>query len=124
MSEFEDRIGLEPLDPASSDPGFWLRFHDRVMAQAMGELARRRMAAELSVVDVVFAWRRALVPMTLMAAAVAGLLLMGNEQPEPVEVVALEEVLTEGLNLFPVASVLSSEGATQPLVFAGAEGGF
>jgi len=124
MSELEDRFDLEPLDPASKDPGFWLRFHDRVMAQARGELARRSMAAELSVVDVVFAWRRALVPMALMAAALAGLLLMGHEPQEPVEVVALEEVLTEGLNLFPVASVLSSEGATQPLVFAGAEGGF
>jgi hypothetical protein len=126
MSEFNDRFPLEPLDPGSKDPGFWLRFHARVMDQARAELQRRRMAMELSVVEVVFAWRRALVPMALLAAALAGILLMDSARQAPVEVVALEDVLTEGLNLSPISAVMTGEGASQTGVgiFAAVEGGF
>jgi hypothetical protein len=124
MSEFNERVPLEALDPGSRDPGFWLRFHNRVMDRARVELSRRRMAAELSVVDVVFAWRRALVPMALLAAAMAGILLMSHEPEEPVQLVALEDVLTEGLNLLPTTAVLSGETTVQQVLFAAAEGGF
>ena len=123
MSEFNERVPLEALDPGSRDPGFWLRFHNRVMDRARVELSRRRMAAELSVVDVVFAWRRALVPMALLAAAMAGILLMSHEPEEPVQLVALEDVLTEGLNLLPTTAVLSGETTVQQALFA-AEDGF
>ena len=124
MSEFDDRIPLESLDPGSRDPGFWVRFHSQVMDQARLELQRRRMAGELSVVDVVFAWRRALVPMALLAAALAGILLAGTPPEPPVEVVALEEALTEGLNLSPIATVVSGDGGAQQSLFANLEGGF
>ena len=124
MSEFDERVPLDALDPGSRDPGFWLRFHNRVMDRARAELSRRRMAAELSVADVVFAWRRALVPMALLAAAMAGILLMSHEPQEPVHLVALEDVLTEGLNLLPTTAVLSGETTVQQALFAATEDGF
>ena len=124
MNESEERIPLEALDPGSRDAGFWLRFHSRVMASAQAELARRRMVVELSVVDVVFAWRKALVPMALLAAALAGVLITGSEPEESVRILALEEVLTEDLNLFSTSGVLAGEGAFQESMFALAEGGF
>lgn len=124
MSDFEKRVPLEILDPGSRDPGFWLRFHSRVMSGAQTELARRRMTGDLGVVDVVFAWRRALVPLALLAAAMAGVLILGHEPQPPVQLVALEEVLAEDLNLLPIRSVLSGEGGFPEALFAVAEEGF
>lgn len=124
MSDFDERVPLEALDPGSRDPGFWIRFHSRVMERARTELSRRRMAAELSVVDVVFAWRRALVPMALLAAAMAGILLVTHEPEPPVQLVALEDVLTEGLNLLPTEAVLSGEATGAQALFAATEGEF
>ena len=124
MSENEDRIELEALDPGSRDPGFWLRFHGRVMASSQAELARRRMLGNPGVVDVVFAWRKALVPMALLAAAMAGILLMESEAEPPVQLVALEEVLTEDLNLLTASGVLIGDGVAREAVFASVEGGF
>jgi len=124
MRQEEERIQLESLDPRSKDAGFWLRFHGRVMDAAQAELGRRRMAGDLSVVDVVFAWRRALIPMTLLAAALAGILMVKPAPDEPVRMVAVEEVLTEDLNLFTTAGVLGGEGTLQASFFAATEGGF
>ncbi len=124
MSEMDEKLALDSLDPASKDPGFWLRFHHRVMADAQGELARRRMVGELSVVDVVFAWRKTLVPMALLAAALAGILLMAHQPGPAVQVVALEDVLTEDLNLLDGSGVLSPEGTAQLGIFAASEGEF
>lgn len=124
MNEMDERLQLESLDPGSREPGFWLRFHSRVMADAQAELARRRMTGDLSIADVVFAWRKALVPMTLLAAAMAGILLFGHQQPNPVQMVALEDVLTEEINLFDQSGVLSPEGVAQLGIFAAAEGEF
>ena len=124
MSEVEERIPLDSLDPGFHDTGFWLRFQSRVMDAAQGELARRRMVGELSVVDLVFAWRKALVPLALMAAAMAGILMVTSAQEEPVPMVALEEVLTEDLNLFSTSGVLIGEGVLSETLFAMAEGGF
>ena len=124
MNEIEERIPLDSLDPGFLDAGFWLRFQGRVMDAAQAELARRRMVGELSVVDVVFAWRKALVPMALLAAALAGILMTSPAPEETVRMVALEEVLTEGLNLFSTSGVLTSENAFQESLFAVADGGF
>ena len=124
MTEIEERIPLESLDPGSRDAGFWLRFHGRVMDSAQAELARRRMMAELSVVEVVFAWRKALVPMALLAAALAGILMAGPEPEESIRMVALEEFLTEDLNLISTSGVLVGEVSIQESLFTVAEGGF
>ena len=124
MTELQDPVALDSLDPASTDPGFWLRFHSRVMGDAQEELARRRMTGEPGVVDLVFAWRRALVPMALLAAAMAGIMTVSRTSEPPVQVVALEEVLTEDLNLLNWTDVQAGEGGLQGSLFAGIEEGF
>lgn len=126
MSDLHDRLELGPLDPGYRDPGFWVRFHSRVMARAQDELDRRRMARELGIADTVFAWRGFLVPVTLLAAALAGIFLMGggSTREEPIQVMALEEFMTEDLNLFSHSGVLSPEGRVTRGVFASTEGGF
>ena len=124
MNDLEEHLSLEPLDPASGDPGFWLRFHSRVMGDAQAELARRRMTGEIGVVDVVFAWRRALVPMALLAAAMAGILILGHQPSEEVQVVALEEVFNQDFNVRPMTVFLSGDEGIQSGLLAGAEEGF
>jgi hypothetical protein len=62
MNDLGDRVPLEPLDPVTSDPRFWARFHARVMDKARAELARRQAHVDLSIAEIVFAWRRTLVP--------------------------------------------------------------
>ncbi|MFC1659967.1 hypothetical protein ACFL3S_00695 [Gemmatimonadota bacterium] len=109
MVDLGERIPLDPLDPGMADPGFWIRFHARVMEMAESELARRRMAGDLSVAEVVFAWRKALVPLSLMAAALAGVLLFQPKAEEPLAPLALEEALTGGLEGDPIPVVLAAE---------------
>jgi hypothetical protein len=112
MNDSEDRIPLEPLDPGSSDPGFWVRFHSRVMDRARSELIRRQLATEPTVTEVVFAWRRALVPFALLAAALAGILLVSQEPARTAPVrppLALEDVVLEELESDPISTFLSRE---------------
>jgi len=123
MNALGDRVPLEPLDPGASDPGFWVRFHARVMDQAVAELARRQAQAEIGIAEVVFAWRRTLVPLALMAAALAGILLVSQEEPPAsFSPIALEEALTQDLVLEPIPSVLGRGEAMDELAFL--TGGF
>lgn len=107
MKRSDGRLSLHGLDPGSRDPGYWARFYRVVMARAGPELARRRGEATVEMADVVASWSRALVPMALLAAALAGLLLMGKRTPgpSPWEVVAsptaLEEALLQGVSHGP-----------------------
>ena len=83
---------LSVLDPATDDPNYWLRFRSWVVHAAGPELARRRLMAELTVGDVMTSWARTLVPTAVVAAALAGLLLVrGAPTPAPIGV---EELLT------------------------------
>jgi hypothetical protein len=125
MNRTDEKLHLESLDPGSRDPGFWLGFHSRVMADAREELARRRMMGGVGVVDLVFAWRKTLVPMALMAAALAGILMAGSgKSEEPVQMVAVDDLLREDLNLLSTSGVSTGEA----LFLAGSqttvEGGF
>ena len=118
MSDLNDRLQLESLDPGSADPGYWLRFHGRVMAQARDELARRRLAGEWTVAEVVFHWRKTLVPVTLLAATMAGIFAMGHEEPAPtLSPIALEEALMEGLEGDPIPTVLGREAELDEVAF-------
>ena len=55
----------------------------------------------------VFQWRKTLVPLTLLAATLAGIFVVGHEEPaERFSPVALEEVLLEGLDGDPIPTVL------------------
>lgn len=85
---------LASLDPAGQDPNYWLRFHGRVMTGAGSELARRRMMANLTVVDVLASWSRTVVPTAMLAAAVAALLLF-RAGAGPLQAPVAEDFLTE-----------------------------
>jgi len=125
MSDLDDRRQLEPLDPGSEDPGFWIRFHGRVMAQARDELARRQMAGEWSIAEVVFQWRKILVPVTLLAATLAGIFVVGQEEPvPPLSPIALEEALVEGLAGESIPTVLGRTAELDEVAFLTSAGGF
>ncbi len=97
-----NRIPLDVLDPGTEDPGYWDRFHGAVMARAEDELARRRAGGRLTVTEVVFGWRRALVPVALMAAALSGLLLARDRTGEEPPSLAIEEALTGDMDGPPI----------------------
>ena len=125
MSDMDDRLELEPLDPAYEDPGFWIRVHGRVMAQAKEELSRRQMTDQWSIADVVFQWRRTLVPLALLAATLAGISVVGHEEPmAPLPSIALEEALMEGLSGEPIPTVLERTAELDEVLFLTGSGGF
>ncbi|MDX1492663.1 MAG: hypothetical protein R3253_01215 [Longimicrobiales bacterium] len=105
---------FESLDPASHDPNYWFRFHGRVMAGAGSELARRRMMANLTVVDVLASWSRTLVPTAMLAAAVAALLLFRTGAGPGVETTRGAEMVAE----LPGEPMLLTLGSEAPVVFA------
>jgi hypothetical protein len=124
MNDLGNRVPLEALDPGASDPGFWARFHARVMEEARAELGRRQVPEHLSIPEVVFAWRRTLVPVALMAAALAGIFLLGQGSGSaPLSPLALEEALTQDLEVEPIPSVLG-RGETDEVAFLHLVGGF
>jgi len=125
MNDFDDRLELGPLDPGSENPGYWVRFHERVMSGAAPELARRRSVREWSVPEVVFQWRKTLVPLTLLAATLAGIFVASHEEPRPVNSpVALEDFLMEDLPGDPIPTVLEREAELDELAFLTSAGGF
>jgi len=125
MNNSDDRLQLESLDPGSEDPGFWIRLHGRVLAQARDELARRQMAGEWSIAEVVFQWRKTLVPVTLLAATLAGIIVLGQGEPaSPLSPIALEEALVEGLAGDPIPTVLGRTAELDEVAFLTGAGGF
>ena len=125
MSTLDDRVPLESLDPGHGDPGYWIRFHGRVMSRARDELARRRMAGEWSIAEVVFQWRKTLVPLTLLAAALAGIFVFASQEPiRQFSPVALEDALIQGLSGDPIPTVLERTAELDEVAFLSPAGGF
>ncbi len=85
---------LAVLDPGLDDPGYWSRFLSVVMERAADELSRRRLAAEVGVVDFLQSWSRTVIRAALIAAAIAGVLLLRDR---PATTLGVEEALTMGL---------------------------
>lgn len=113
---------LRALDPASSDPNYWLRFRGVVMSRAARELSRRRRMVEMTVGDVLTAWARTLVPTAAFAAALAAIVLVRG-QAETVEQAQLppmgvEELLVSELPLESVPALLTPDAAAGLVVFA------
>jgi hypothetical protein len=117
--DMELASALRFVDPATDDAHYWLRFRAWVMKRAAGELARRRLMAELTMGDVVASWARAVVPTAVAAAVVAGLVLLrgvgvaGTPMP-----VGVEELLVVGLEGDAIPSALAADEATASVAFA------
>lgn len=125
MKEIEERIELDALDPGFRDPGYWIRTHERVMSRARAELVRRQLAGDWTITEVVFQWRKTLVPLTLLAATLAGILVLGQEEPtDSFSPMALEEVILEGVEGDPIPTVLERGTELETVAFLAGSGGF
>jgi hypothetical protein len=117
--DMELASALRFVDPATDDANYWLRFQAWVMKGAAGELARRRLMAELTMGDVVASWARTVVPTAMAAAVVAGLVLLRGVgfagAPMPVGV---EELLVVGLEEEAIPSALAAEESAASVAFA------
>ena len=109
---------LGSMDPATEDPMYWFQFHGWIMTGVAGELARRRLMAELTVADVLAAWSRALVPAALLAAAIAGITLL-RAAPAPSERhLGVEELLVAEIPIETMATLLAKDGGEDVVMFA------
>jgi hypothetical protein len=83
------------------------------------------MARDWSITEVVFQWRKALVPLALLAATLAGIFVLGNEEPgELFSPMALEEVLLEGVEGDPIPTVLGRGAELETVAFLASSGDF
>jgi len=123
--EIRDELGrdmelaevLSVLDPARTDPNYWLRFRSWVMAAAQRELSRRRFTAQITVGDVVQSWARALLPTALAAALFAGLLLIRESSLDAPLPMSVEELLVSEIPGETIPMMLEAEEA-QAVAFA------
>ena len=72
------------------------------MARASGELSRRRLAAEVGVVDFLQSWSRTVIRAALIVAAIAGVLLLGDRP-------AAKNVIQERTDHFRVCGSAESD---------------
>ncbi len=108
---------LETLDPGYSDSLYWARFQRTVLERAADELRRRRDAVQITVADALSGWGRMIVPAAVMAAALAGVMLMDSARPAS-DAVVVQEILDESPSL---PETLEAEFLTS--VAAAASGG-
>ena len=112
---------LAALDPASTDPDYWLRFRTWVVTEAAAELARRRMMVEVTIEDMLASWSRAVLPVA-MAAAVAAIALIRSpsvdEPPVAVAAVGVEELLVIEVPEQTKPVLLSPDTASGIVAFA------
>ncbi len=104
---------LTVIDPASQDPNYWLRFRAWVMSNAARELARRRLIVQLTVGDVMEAWARALVPAAVLAAMLAGLLLLRGGTLNDPPPIGIEELLVSEVEGETIPDMLAREEASE-----------
>ena len=109
---------LQALDPATQDPHYWVRFRGWVLSAAAGELARRRLMAELTVGDVVASWARALVPTAVLAAAVAGVVLLRAEAYSEERPIGVEELLVSDIPGETIPVMLAPDRTDGVVAFA------
>jgi hypothetical protein len=90
-----DRLNLAALDPETGDPGYWSRFHARVLDRAELVLARRRKMEPPSAEEFVVRWGRMLAPLVAAAAALAGLTLLQSGTSPQAEPLRVEDLLAQ-----------------------------
>lgn len=109
---------LGRLSPEVDDPSYWMRFKTRVMRGASGELARRRLMADVTVGDVLVSWARAVVPAAVLAAALAGVMLMHAHVTPVAPPARVEELLVAGMESETIPATLSRTEAETQIAFA------
>ena len=116
-----NRLGkaFERLDPARTDPAYWVRFRETVLSRSLPELARRRRTAPLSLGEVMSAWARALLPAAAVTAAVGALLIsrpptgdagMQAGTGPGGAMVGVEELLVSGIEGATIPATLDAAG--------------
>ena len=106
------------FDPEYQDPSYWYRFREWILENAAGELARRRLIHELTVGDVMTSWARTVVPVALLAAIVAGLLLTKDQSAVPVRPVGIEELLVSEVEGQTIPAALAPLETSDAVAFA------
>ncbi len=101
---------LAAVDPASMDPNYWFRFGAWIVENATPELARRRLAAELTVGDVMTSWARVVMPTAILAAALAALMLLRGESI-PTQPLGVEELLVAEVDGQTIPAALDAPSA-------------
>ena len=109
---------LARFDPEHQDPNYWYRFRQWILENAAGELARRRLIHELTVGEVITSWARTVVPVALLAAVLAGLLLMRDQSVVPVRSVGIEELLVSGVEGQTIPATLAPSETSDAVAFA------
>ncbi len=105
--ELAQALGL--LDPAQQDPNYWLSFRSWVLSNATAELARRRLMHELTVADVMSSWAGGVVSTAVLAAVLAGLLLVRGADDPPPPPVGVEELLVSEVEGETIPTLLAPE---------------
>jgi len=106
------------LDPGYQDPTYWYRFREWILENAAGELAQRRLIHELTVGEVMTSWARTVVPVALLAAIVAGLLLSRGQSVVPAGTVGIEELLMSGVEGQTIPAALAPLEMSDAVAFA------
>jgi hypothetical protein len=114
--DMEIYTALRVLDPGERAAGYWNAFHARVTSAAGAELVRRRAAASMTVGDVLVGWARTLVPTAMLAAALAGVVLMRGETTEAPAPLGIEEMLTSELKGLTIPQISSPDAPGNPLL--------
>ena len=109
---------LSGADPASVEANYWLRFQSRVLKAAAPELARRRLMAELTLGDVMTSWARAVVPTAVLAAALAGFLLLRSPAAPGPTPVGVEELLLAEVEGSTIPATLELSESASAVTFA------
>jgi hypothetical protein len=82
-----------------------------VLGAAAKELSRRRFMAQLTVGDVVQSWARAVVPTALVAALLAGVLLLRESTLSSPLPISVEELLVSEIEGETIPMMLEAEEA-------------
>ncbi len=107
---------LAVLDPGLDDPGYWSRFLSHVMTRAADELARRRLAAEVGIADTLQSWSLTVIRAAVIAAAIAGVLLLRDR---PATALGVEEALTVELEDRTLPDLMDQSEGGDPFLLVG-----
>ncbi|MEX2465392.1 MAG: hypothetical protein WD995_00695 [Gemmatimonadota bacterium] len=116
--DMELYTALRAFDPGDADPGYWTRFSDRVLSGAGTELDRRRHVASMTIGDVLAGWARTLVPTAMLAAALAGVVLVRGQVVDSPPGLSIEELLVSELQGLTIPQIASPDTPGNPVLLS------